>query len=90
MAKMNRSQAKKLLEDLGIAAAIDWSKIKSWVEFLQMILALLSNFKAQPQAMRTVAVDELDEESRLEFVKAHFECIQEVAACGADCCKTGG
>ena len=82
---MTKAAAKKTLEDAGFGK-IDWSNI-DWIKLFEIIRALVSMFKSQPQAARAPTGDkEFTEADSLEHAKCHFECIKEVAECGIACC----
>lgn len=83
MAKLNRKAAEKWLEEHGVTG-IDWSKI-DWAKLMQMIMAIITTFKSHPQAQR--AVGTASGCSSSEACAAHFAAIQELAACGMECCN---
>lgn len=80
MAK-TKEEHKAILDNYGV----DWEKLMAlnWLEFFAFIRSLIDAFRSAPRPIGATAAQCAAD------CKAHFECIQAVAACGIDCCGHG-
>jgi hypothetical protein len=77
------AQHQAAIADFGV----DWEKLMglNWMEFFAFVRALIDAFRSN--APTPIGGGPAADPSRCAAdCKAHFECIQAVAACGVQCC----
>ncbi len=85
--KMSKTSAESLLSDLGVT--IDWTKV-NWGNIWAIVQALLAILVGQPTPppgpTPVMKAGAKCDPATCDCLKAHFDCIEAIAACGSQCC----